>query len=96
VPNRRYCVDPHFIGVGKEKVHMNQIHEATDLLKRRAGTLKLSVSVLGSIVERDPTRALAWTYGISAAADRLSQAVEQLDTLSMEATSSAPPPESYL
>jgi hypothetical protein len=75
---------------------MDQMQEATDLLKRRAGTLKLSVSVLGSIVERDPTRALAWTYGISAAADRLSQAVEQLDTLNIEAASPAPPPESYL
>lgn len=82
---------------------MDQIQEATDLLKRRTGTLKLSVSVLGSIVERDPNRALAWTYAVSAAADRLSQAVEQLDTLSMdvdtlsmEATSPPPPPESYL
>jgi hypothetical protein len=63
---------------------MDEIHEATDLLKRRLGTLKLSVSVLGSIVERDPNRALAWTYGVSAAAERLSQAVENLDALNLE------------
>jgi hypothetical protein len=63
---------------------MDAIHEATDLLKRRTGTLKLSVSVLGTVVERDPSRALAWTVGISAAADRISQAVEQLDALRIE------------
>jgi hypothetical protein len=75
---------------------MDQMQEATDLLKRRTGTLKLSVSVLGTIVERDPNRALAWTYGISAAADRLSEAIEQLDILSTEAPPDAQQNESYL